>query len=69
MKWESEDLSNHFKGCMENVFDKSKGRLRRSEIKLICYLFLFDTIYLFVSVPQITSTPTKLFREIALAHM
>ena len=56
MKWESEDLSNHFKGCMENVFDKSKGRLRRSEIKLICYLFLFDTIYLFVSVPQITST-------------
>lgn len=32
MKWESEDLSNHFKGCMENVFDKSKGRLRRSEI-------------------------------------
>lgn len=59
MKWESEDLSNHFKGCMENVFDKSKGRLRRSEIKLICYLFLFDTIYLFVSVPQITSTPTN----------
>lgn len=50
MKWEFEDLFNYFKGCMENVFDKSKGRFRRFEIKLICYLFFFDIIYLFVSV-------------------
>ena len=48
---------------------KVRVGLEDLKLLLICYLFLFDTIYLFVSVPQITSTPTKLFRENALAHM
>ena len=35
MKWESEDLSNHFKGCMENVrFSLINVRVGIEDLKL-----------------------------------